>query len=93
MRRGVYAPVAAVESLDVKDAAKPSVEYIERVDLAPAPPLARATKRKARRRTPVTEEELLIASGGREPVDPDDLPFIPPETISKHDNLEDGLCV
>ncbi|KAJ8295663.1 putative cytochrome b5 [Rhodotorula toruloides] len=93
MRRGVYAAGLPAEPLDVKDAAKPSVEHIERVDI-PAPPSAPPSKRKgARRRTPVTEEELAIAAGGREPVDPDDLPFIPPESISKHNNLEDGLWI
>ncbi|KAM0789790.1 hypothetical protein ACM66B_006642 [Microbotryomycetes sp. NB124-2] len=49
-------------------------------------------KRRARPRHP-NPETLWLASGGRDPVDEDDLPLITPEEVALHNNPAAGIWI
>jgi hypothetical protein len=66
-----------------------SVTHVEHADLPRAlatPPAPKSYPRKA------NPETLWLASNGRDPVDEDNLPFLDPEEVARHNNVVDGIC-
>ncbi|GAA5838812.1 hypothetical protein JCM11251_006747 [Rhodosporidiobolus azoricus] len=79
-------PAPPLEVLKFKPSSE--VSHIEHAEIAePAEPERRALPRVA------NPETLWLASGGRDPVDEDDLPVFTAEEVALHNNPTDGLWI
>ncbi|GAA5981012.1 hypothetical protein JCM10908_003950 [Rhodotorula pacifica] len=80
------ASVGEVEHLEVARVAPHAA------DAADAPRIRQGRRHRGLQPAPLPED-LEVAAGGREPVDPEHLPFISPEVVAEHDNAEDGFWI